>query len=358
MEDNTPVTPENTSPLGENENTPEPAAEATTIPTAPAAISEEAKQIENIAMKVAQVKAELSKVLVGQTDLVDLLLIAMLSGGHTLIEGVPGIAKTLTAKLLSQALSVDFSRIQFTPDLMPADVVGTNVFNMKNSEFEFKPGPLFGNVILIDEINRAPAKTQSALFEVMEEYQITIDGKTYPLEQPYMVLATQNPIEQEGTYKLPEAQLDRFLFRIIITYPGYEDEVAILQRFKQDFNMSLKEEVKPVLSPKELAAMKATVEKVKIEDSVLEYIAKLTTQTRQHPDLYLGASPRASINLLKSAKASAALSGRTFVTPDDVKRVLQPVMNHRLILSPEREMEGFDINDVLEEIIKDIEVPR
>ena len=241
---------------------------------------------------------------------------------------------------------------------MPADVLGTNVFNMKNSEFEFKPGPLFGNVILIDEINRAPAKTQSALFEVMEEYQITIDGKTYPLEQPYMVLATQNPIEQEGTYKLPEAQLDRFLFRIIITYPGYEDEVAILQRFKQDFNMSLKEEVKPVLSPKELAQMKATVEKVKIEDSVLEYIAKLTTQTRQHPDLYLGASPRASINLLKSAKASAALSGRTFVTPDDVKRVLQPVMNHRLILSPEREMEGFDINDVLEEIIKDIEVPR
>jgi MoxR-like ATPase len=229
---------------------------------------------------------------------------------------------------------------------------------MKNSEFEFKPGPLFGNVILIDEINRAPAKTQSALFEVMEEYQITIDGKTYPLEQPYMVLATQNPIEQEGTYKLPEAQLDRFLFRIIITYPGYEDEVAILQRFKQDFNMSLKNEVKPVLSPKELATMKATVENVKIEDSVLEYIAKLTTQTRQHPDLYLGSSPRASINLLKSAKASAALSGRTFVTPDDVKRVLQPVMNHRLILSPEREMEGFDINDVLEEIIKDIEVPR
>lgn len=352
MEDNTPVNPENTSPQGENENTPE-----STTPPIPT-ISEEAKEIESIASKVAQVKSELSKVLVGQTELIDLLLIALLSGGHTLIEGVPGIAKTLTAKLLSQALSVDFSRIQFTPDLMPADVVGTNVFNMKSSEFEFKPGPLFGNVILIDEINRAPAKTQSALFEVMEEYQITIDGETYPLEQPYMVLATQNPIEQEGTYKLPEAQLDRFLFRIIITYPGYEDEVAILQRFKQDFNMSLKEEVKAVLSPKELAAMKATVEKVKIEDSVLEYIAKLTTQTRQHPDLYLGASPRASINLLKSAKASAALSGRTFVTPDDVKRVLQPVMNHRLILSPEREMEGFDINDVLEEIIKDIEVPR
>ncbi|MCT4623735.1 MAG: MoxR family ATPase [Schleiferiaceae bacterium] len=351
---------ENLNPEEENKAGMEQAQEkATEQPVSePTPISKEAQDVQYIAGKIAEVKAELNKVLVGQSELVDLLLISLLSGGHALIEGVPGIAKTLTANLLSKCLSVDFSRIQFTPDLMPADVVGTNVFNMKNSEFEFKPGPLFGNVILIDEINRAPAKTQSALFEVMEEYQITIDGKTYPLDQPYLVIATQNPIEQEGTYKLPEAQLDRFLFRIIITYPGFEDEVNILQRFKQDFNMKTKEDVKAVLSPSDLKKMKETVENIKIEDSVLEYIAKLTTQTRQHPDLYLGASPRASINLLKSAKANAALSGRTFVTPDDVKKVLHPVMNHRLILSPEREMEGYDINDVLEEIIKDIEVPR
>jgi len=321
-------------------------------------VTQEAKNVEVLTQKMAQLKAEMHKILVGQEEMTDLLLITMLSGGHALIEGVPGIAKTLTAKLLSQCINADFSRIQFTPDLMPADVVGTNVFNMKKSEFEFKHGPLFGNIILIDEINRAPAKTQSALFEVMEEYQITVDGKTYPLAQPFMVLATQNPIEQEGTYKLPEAQLDRFLFKIVIGYPNYENEVKILHRFKQDFNMSLKDEVNAILTPAELAAMKKTVEMVTIEDSVLEYIAKLTTQTRQHPDLYLGASPRASINLLKSAKANAALSGRTFVTPDDVKKVLYPVMNHRLILSPEREMEGFDIKDVLDEIVKEIEVPR
>jgi MoxR-like ATPase len=320
-------------------------------------ISEEAKKVEYLAQKAREMKNEISKVLVGQEEMIDLLLISIFSNGHSLIEGVPGIAKTLTAKLLAKCLSIEYNRLQFTPDLMPADVIGTNVFNMKTSNFEFKRGPLFSNVVLIDEINRAPAKTQSALFEVMEEFQITIDGTTYPMTHPFIVLATQNPIEQEGTYKLPEAQLDRFLFRILIDYPKYNDEVEILHKFKNNFNVSL-DEVKPVLGPEEIKTLRQTVSEIKIEDSVLEYIAKLTTQTRQHADLYLGASPRASINLLKTAKAHAALSGRTFVTPDDVKKMLFPVLNHRLILSPEREMEGYDINDVLEDIIREIEVPR
>ena len=342
--------PEASKPLQENENSSaEPVSQL---------ISEEARKVEFLAEKVREVKAELAKVLVGQEEMVDLLILSILTNGHVLIEGVPGIAKTLTAKLLARTLSMEFNRIQFTPDLMPADVIGTNVFNMKNSSFEFKQGPLFSNVVLIDEINRAPAKTQSSLFEVMEEYQITVDGRTYPMSQPFFVMATQNPIEQEGTYKLPEAQLDRFLFRILITYPGYDDEVAILNRFKEKFTVDIDKNVKPVLNASDIGKLRSTVSEIKIENGILEYIAKLTTQTRQHADLYLGASPRASINLLKTAKAHAALSGRTFVTPDDVKKMLYPVLNHRLILSPEREMEGFDIKDVMEDIIKEIEVPR
>ncbi|MEK7254192.1 MAG: MoxR family ATPase, partial [Bacteroidota bacterium] len=270
----------------------------------------------------------------------------------------PGIAKTLTAKLLAQSLDTGFSRIQFTPDLMPSDVVGTTVFNMKNSDFTFNAGPIFSNVILIDEINRAPAKTQAALFEVMEEYQVTVDGVTYPMKQPFFVVATQNPIEQEGTYKLPEAQLDRFLFKINVSYPELEEEKNILRRFRNDFNLALRHEVKPVFSAENITACRSLVEQVQIREELLDYIAALVHNTRSHADLFLGASPRASLAILKSSKALAAMSGRDFVTPDDIRFVAYPVLNHRIILTPEREMEGFDAKDVIEEILKKMEIPR
>jgi MoxR-like ATPase len=241
---------------------------------------------------------------------------------------------------------------------MPADVVGTNVFNMKASDFDFKQGPIFSNVVLIDEINRAPAKTQSALFEVMEEFQVTVDGTTYPMSQPFMVLATQNPLEQEGTYKLPEAQLDRFLFRILISYPNLEEELEILNRFKADFNRRQEKDVQPVLSGEQIIGYRNLVERVDIEEGLLKYIARVILETRDNPDLYLGASPRASLAIMRAAKASAAMSGRYFVTPDDVKRVSFAVLNHRIMLTPEREMEGYDPRQVIDEILNKIEVPR
>jgi MoxR-like ATPase len=307
---------------------------------------------------VGAVKEELRKVIVGQNEMMDLLLAALFCNGHVLIEGVPGIAKTLTAKLLAKTLDVGFSRIQFTPDLMPSDVVGTTVFNMKTSDFTFNAGPVFSNVILIDEINRAPAKTQAALFEVMEEYQVTVDGTTHDMRQPFFVLATQNPIEQEGTYKLPEAQLDRFLFKINVDYPELEEEKAILRRFRSDFSMAVKADVKPVFSDAGIAACRKLVEQVQIREELLDYIAAVVHNTREHPDLFLGASPRASLAILKASKAIAAMSGRDFVTPDDIRFVAYPVLNHRIILTPEREMEGFDTKDVIDDILKKIEVPR
>ena len=308
--------------------------------------------------KIDAVKNEIGKVIVGQDELIELLLVALLCGNHVLIEGVPGIAKTLTAKMLAQALSVGFSRVQFTPDLMPSDVIGTNIFNLKNSSFEFKQGPVFSNVVLIDEINRSPAKTQAALLELMEEKQITIDGKTYKMDVPFFVLATQNPIEQEGTYKLPEAQLDRFIFRIMVGYPELEDERLILRRFRNDFSQKIKEEVQAVMSVNDIVKAKALVEQVFIKDELLDYIADIVVKTRNHGDLYLGASPRASIALLKASKALAALSGRDFVTPDDIRKVTGPILNHRVIPTPEREMEGITSNDVITGIIKKLEVPR
>lgn len=307
---------------------------------------------------VSTVKAELRKVIIGQSEMIDLLLAALFTNGHVLIEGVPGIAKTLTAKLLAQTLKVNFSRIQFTPDLMPSDVVGTTVYNMKNSEFTFSEGPVFSNIVLIDEINRAPAKTQAALFEVMEEYQVTVDGETYPMSHPFFVLATQNPIEQEGTYKLPEAQLDRFIFKINIDYPSLEDEKAILRRFRSDFSMAVAGEVMPVFSAVEIRECRELIEQVHIKDDLLDYIAKIVHETRQNGDLFLGASPRASLSILKSSKAIAAMNGRDFVTPDDIQYVAYPVLNHRVILTPEREMEGVETRDVIESIVKKIEVPR
>lgn len=315
-------------------------------------------QLNALHEDVQLLKNEIKKLVIGQEEMIDLLIISLLCGGHALVEGVPGIAKTLTTRLLAKALNIDFARIQFTPDLMPADVVGTNVFNMKESEFNFNAGPIFSNVVLIDEINRAPAKTQSALFEVMEEFQVTIDGTTYPMSQPFFVLATQNPLEQEGTYKLPEAQLDRFLFRILINYPNLEEELQILTRFREDFNRRQEHDVKPVLRGEQILKYRDLVEKIHIDDGLLKYIAQVILETRDNADLYLGASPRASLAIMKAAKASAALNKRFFVTPDDVKRVAYPVLNHRIMLTPEREMEGVDPQQVINEIMDKIEVPR
>lgn len=304
------------------------------------------------------IRQELSKVIVGQQALAELLLTALLADGHVLLEGVPGVAKTLTAKLLARTLSVPFSRLQFTPDLMPSDVLGTSVFRPNKSEFEFRPGPIFASIILIDEINRAPAKTQSALFEVMEERQVTQDGTRYPMPTPFIVLATQNPVEQEGTYRLPEAQLDRFLFKLNVGYPTVEEEVAILQGHHAGFGGTPLDAVRAVVSAEDLQKLREQVRRQHVEPKLLEYIARLVGQTRAHKGLYLGASPRASLALLNGAKALAALRGRDFVTPEDVQYLAPMVLRHRIQLTPEREMEGGTPDDVVKQILQQIEVPR
>jgi MoxR-like ATPase len=311
-----------------------------------------------LADRASRTRTEIAKVLVGQEMTVTLMLNGVLSGGHVLLEGVPGIAKTLAAKLLARTLSVGFSRLQFTPDLMPSDVLGTSVFSAKTGEFSFHEGPVFSNVILIDEINRSPAKTQAALFEVMEERQATVDGKTYPMSFPFFVVATQNPIEQEGTYRLPEAQLDRFLFRIKMEYPTQEQEVGILQRFKTDFRQTQVENVQPVFVAEEIRRCQEIVERIHIKDELLDYIAKIIVDTRNNGDIFLGASPRASLAIMKTSKTMAALAGRDFVTPDDIRDVSYPVLNHRIILNPEREMEGFRPEDIIKQVIEKIAVPR
>lgn len=318
----------------------------------------EGVDVRPVQERAEQVKMQIAQVIVGQETMLDQLLVALFTGGHVLLEGVPGIAKTLSAKLLAQTINAGFSRIQFTPDLMPADVLGTPVFNMKTSEFNFKAGPIFSNIILIDEINRAPAKTQAALFEVMEEYQITVDGTTYKMGSPFFVIATQNPIEQEGTYKLPEAQLDRFLFKVVIDYPSLEEEKSILRRFRNDFTGALRQTVQGVLSPADIADCQRRIEQVYIREELLDYIASIVHNTRNNADLFLGASPRASLALMKTAKAAAAIQGRNFVTPDDIRYVVYPALNHRVILTPEREMEGFSTREVLDDIVRKIEVPR
>lgn len=303
--------------------------------------------------------AEIKKLIIGNNSLIELTLIGMLSGGHVLIEGVPGVAKTLLSKLLARTIGIDFQRIQFTPDLMPSDLLGTSVFNLKESEFEFKKGPIFSNLILIDEINRAPAKTQAALLEVMEEKQITIDGTTYPMSLPFFVIATQNPIESEGTYRLPDAQLDRFLFKLRVPHPGLEEEKAILNRFKNQFNIKVSEEqVQQVVSPQDIVACQEIIEQVHIKDELIDYIARIVHETRNHGEIYMGASPRASLSILRTSKGIAAMRGREFVTPDDIQHVCIPVLNHRIILTPEKEMSGGTADEVIKSILKDIEVPR
>ena len=332
----------------------QPAEEQTPAPTAPQGHPE----LRRLAHAVDQVRQELGKVVIGQHEFIELLIASLFAGGHVLVEGVPGIAKTLTAKLLARTLKVDFNRIQFTPDLMPSDVIGTTVFNMNSSVFSFNAGPIFSNVVLIDEINRSPAKTQAALFEVMEENQVTVDGTTHNMGFPFFVIATQNPIEQEGTYKLPEAQLDRFLVKINIDYPSLEEEQQILRRFRSDFRMKKQDTVSPVMDSQAIKECQIIVEKVFIKDELLDYIAGIVHETRQNSDLFLGASPRASLAIMKMAKAIAAINGRAFVTPDDIQQVAYPVLNHRIILTPEREMEGYATRDVIAEIIKKIGVPR
>ncbi|TCC93386.1 MoxR family ATPase [Pedobacter frigiditerrae] len=307
---------------------------------------------------VEQIKQSLGKVIVGQKDTIDLLIAGLLADGHLLLEGVPGVAKTLSAKLVAKCISATFSRIQFTPDLMPSDVLGTAVFSPKTAEFQFRRGPIFGNIILVDEINRAPAKTQSALFEAMEERQITVDGHTYILEEPFMVLATQNPIEQEGTYRLPEAQLDRFLFKIEVKYPTLEEEIEILTNQHQLKTVDQLNEIIAVLSIEQIKSLRATIKALFVEPKLLAYAAQITHETRNNKSLYLGASPRASLAMINGAKAIAAMAGRDFVTPDDIIKVAAPVLAHRIMLSPEKEMEGLTTSDVVAQIIKKIEVPR
>ena len=305
-----------------------------------------------------RIKKELQKVIVGQKNMMDLLLVALLSDGHVLIEGVPGVAKTITAKLLSKTIDVGFSRIQFTPDLMPSDILGTSVFNAKIADFEFKKGPIFSNMILIDEINRAPAKTQAALFEVMEEKQITMDGVQYNMNAPFMVLATQNPIEQEGTYRLPEAQLDRFLFKIIVDYPTSEDELEIVTREQALVSNKKEDAVSAVIKGDEIVTYRNLVKQINIEENLLKYITNIVVNTRTNSLLYLGASPRATLAILNASKAFAAIDGRDFVTPEDIKKAAIPVLQHRVIVTPEREMEGVTSKQIIEQIIESVEIPR
>ncbi len=307
---------------------------------------------------IKRIREEIGKIIVGQETMIDLLITAILADGHVLIEGVPGVAKTLTAKLLSKVISVGFSRIQFTPDLMPSDVVGTSVFNIKKSEFEFKAGPIFSNIVLIDEINRAPAKTQAALFEVMEERQVTVDGATYAMQHPYMVVATQNPIEHEGTYRLPEAQLDRFLFKIRVNYPTLDQELDIIAGHHQRKGANPTSEINSVLTAEQIGAYRQAVQQLYVEDHLLRYIAQIIHETRNSAALFLGASPRASIALLNGAKAYAAVNGRDFVTPEDIKFIAIPVLRHRIMLTPDKEMEGITPDEIAEQIINKVEVPR
>jgi MoxR-like ATPase len=307
---------------------------------------------------LGKLKSEIGKVIVGQEQMLELLIAGMLADGHVLIEGVPGVAKTLTAKLLSRAISVGFSRIQFTPDLMPGDVIGTSVFNPKELLFQFRQGPIFSHIVLIDEINRAPAKTQAALFEVMEERQVTVDGMTMKMQQPFLVIATQNPVEQEGTYHLPEAQLDRFLFKIKVDYPTEEEELLVVSRHHESNGNALGENIVPVLNTDTIDALRRQVSGIHVDEKLMRFMVNIVGATRAHKSIYLGASPRASIGILQASKAIAAMNGRDFVVPEDILQVAPAVLRHRLVLAPEKEMEGGTTDEVIREVIQSVEIPR
>lgn len=307
--------------------------------------------------KIRQLKEQIAQVIIGQEEVVDLLLTAILSDGHVLIEGVPGVAKTLMAKVLAQLVDAGFGRIQFTPDLMPSDVLGTSVYLPASGKFEYRKGPVFTNILLVDEINRSPAKTQAALFEVMEERHITNDGVEYQMDYPFMVVATQNPVEHEGTYRLPEAQLDRFIFKIMVGYPQAEDEMQILELHDKGI-INRWQDFSPVLNIVELKALREKVRQVRVERKIKSYIVDIVRTTRDNSWLYLGASPRASIALMNGAKAFAAIHGRDFVIPEDVLQLAAPVLRHRIQLSAEKELEGVSVEQVIQQMIAKIEVPR
>ncbi len=312
----------------------------------------------DIQVKMNAIKTELKKVIVGQDDVIDQLILALLSDGHSLIEGLPGVAKTMMAKLLAKTIQADFSRIQFTPDLMPSDVIGTSILNSRVNEFEFKQGPIFANIVLIDEINRSPAKTQAALFECMSEKQVTVDGTTYLLQPPFLVFATQNPIEQEGTYRLPEAQLDRFMFKILVKYPSLENEIILLNEQQNRKSINKETLVEKVVDGKEIVVFQERIKSIFVHESLLQYIATIVHQTRIDNALYMGASPRASIAILDAAKSNSAINGRDFVIPEDIKQVAYAILGHRVVMIPEKEMEGFTTHHIIQQIIDRVEIPR
>ena len=308
--------------------------------------------------KIQALRDSIAQIIVGQTQATDLLLTSVIARGHVLIEGVPGVAKTLLARVMAQLIDARFSRVQFTPDLMPSDVLGTTVYNMKTGDFDFHPGPVFADVVLADEINRAPAKTQAALFEVMEERQVTVDGAPRAMSDVFTIIATQNPVEQEGTYKLPEAQLDRFLMKITMDYPSTDEEVEILLRHQASAAFTRVDRLEPLLTPADLATLRDAAQQVRVEASLLRYIAEIVDTTRHSKAVYLGASPRAAVAILSSAKAYALLQERDFVTPDDIKTVAPFVMHHRLLLTAEAEMQGYTPLQVAQRLIDKVEVPQ
>ena len=314
--------------------------------------------LTQFAEKIEQLREQIAQVVVGQRDTVDLLLTAVIANGHVLIEGVPGVAKTLLARLLAKLIDARYSRVQFTPDLMPSDVLGTNVFNMKTQDFDFHRGPVFADIVLVDEINRAPAKTQATLFEVMEERQVTVDGMTHQMGDFYTILATQNPVEQEGTYKLPEAQTDRFMMKITVGYPSLDEEVEILRRHHQNQRLTSLDGISPILTKNELTELRQRLDDVFVDEAMMRYIAAVVQQTRQSKAVFLGASPRASVALLQASKAFALLQGRDFVAPDDVRRVAPSVLQHRLILTAEAEMEGVTPLKAVQRLMEKVEVPK